>query len=188
MNHFVMAMVATIALSGFTHLKAEAAGTPPALSTADQAAVRALVDGFADSWNRHDMKAMHDLDTEDVEWINAVGHVWRGKTTVYRGHDAFHKTLARKTVMSIESAVLRSLAPNVAVAVATMHFSPLVAPDGTDFGPPGKSRGSFIAVKRDGVWKIVHFHNTTIDPRYENDDMPNWPEATSPPEGKDSKK
>lgn len=37
-------------------------------------AAREMVDKFADSWNRHDMKAMHDIDTKDVYWINVVDH------------------------------------------------------------------------------------------------------------------
>ena len=29
-----------------------------------------------------------------------------------------------------------------------------------------------IAVKRQGIWKIGHFQNTVIAPRFENDDLP----------------
>jgi hypothetical protein len=29
--------------------------------------VRSVVKEFANTWNRHDMKAMHELDTDDVE-------------------------------------------------------------------------------------------------------------------------
>ena len=61
------------------------------ISADDESAVRALVNEFANTWNRHDMKAMHELDTEDVEWINVVGHYWQGKPTVYKGHVAIHK-------------------------------------------------------------------------------------------------
>ena len=41
--------------------------TPPAFGADDESAVRAIVNEFANTWNRHDMKAMHELDTEDVE-------------------------------------------------------------------------------------------------------------------------
>ena len=68
------------------------------------------------------MKAMHELNTDDVEWINVVGHQWRGKATVTKGHAAIHKGMAAQTSMSVESATIRSIAPTVAVAVATMHF------------------------------------------------------------------
>ena len=40
----------------------------------DESVIRAVVFEFANTWNRHDMHAMHELDTEDVEWINVSGH------------------------------------------------------------------------------------------------------------------
>jgi uncharacterized protein (TIGR02246 family) len=145
-----------------------------ALSASDEAAVRALVNGFADSWNRHDMKAMHDLDTDDVEWINVVGQQWRSKATVMKGHTAIHKGMNAHTTMIVESAIIRSIAPNVAIAVTTNYFSdtatPATDPDAT------KTRSSFIAVKRDGAWKIVHFQNTPINRYAENDDVPSFSE------------
>jgi uncharacterized protein (TIGR02246 family) len=181
MTRIALAIPAAFALFAWSAQAAAPETEPLALSTGDEKAVRALVDAFAGSWNRHDMKAMHDLDTDDVEWINVVGHDWRGKDTVYRGHLAFHQGLARKSVMSVESAHIRSIAPDVAVAVATMHFSPLVAPDGQEVGPAAKTRGSFVAVKRNAVWRIVHFHNTVIDPQLENSDLPG--QAVLPPGG-----
>src|SRR5687767_2331239 len=104
MNRTALTMLVAIALAVCSTHAAEPNVIPPALNASDQKAVRALVDAFADSWNRHDMKAMHDIDTADVEWINVVGHHWRGKDTVYRGHSAYHKILAAKSTMRIESA------------------------------------------------------------------------------------
>jgi hypothetical protein len=79
MNRTVLAMLAVIALSGCSTKDSEMTSTPPAFSADDESAVRALVNEFANTWNRHDMKAMHELDTEDVEWVNVVGNHWRGK-------------------------------------------------------------------------------------------------------------
>jgi uncharacterized protein (TIGR02246 family) len=49
------------------------------LNSVDESEVRALLSEFASTWNRHDMVGMHELDTEDVEWINVTGNHWRGK-------------------------------------------------------------------------------------------------------------
>ncbi len=40
---------------------------PQTFDADDESAVRAVVFEFANTWNRHDMQAMHELDTEDVE-------------------------------------------------------------------------------------------------------------------------
>ena len=127
MNRIVLAMIAVIVLLGFTTRDSASTSTPPVFSADDESAVRSLVNEFANTWNRHDMKAMHELDTEEVEWINVVGHYWRGKTTVYKGHVAIHKGMSATTNTSVESTSIRSIAPTVAVAVATLHFVP--APD-----------------------------------------------------------
>jgi uncharacterized protein (TIGR02246 family) len=184
MNRIVLAMlaVAVIVVSGFATGDSAMTNTPPAFSADDESAVRALVNEFANTWNQHDMKAMHELDTEDVEWINVVGHDWRGKTNVYKGHVAIHKGMCAMTSMSVESATIRSIAPTVAVAVATMHFEPSLDPR-FSWMPAAKTRGSFTMVKRNGIWKIVHFQNTLIDPKAENDDETKWDATGFPPPG-----
>ena len=185
MKRIVLAMVAVIAMSGFTTRSDAKTDTPPALSTADESAVRSLVDQFAESWNRHDMKAMHELDTEDVEWVNVVGHHWRGKDAVYKGHTAIHKGMSATQTAEVESATIRSIAPNVAMAVATMHFSASTNPQFKSVaGEPAKTRASFTMVKRDGIWKIVHFQNTIIDPKAENIDETRFADTGFPPPSK----
>jgi uncharacterized protein (TIGR02246 family) len=149
------------------------------LTPEDEAAVRGLVSEFANTWNRHDMKAMHDLDTEDVHWINVSGHHWRGKATVCKGHVAIHRIAYAKSPMAVEKVEVRSIAPDVAVAVATMKFAPPMIPGETI--PEMRTRGSFVGVKRDGIWKIVHFQNTTINEEHEKIDPVTWDEKGFPP-------
>ena len=174
MNRTILAMVAAIVLSGCGNADSAKTTRTAAFGTDDEAAVRRLVDGFAKTWNQHDMNAMHELDTEDVEWINVVGHYWRGKANVYKGHRAIHNGMSAGTSMSVESATIRSIAPSVAVAVATMHFGASPDPRYSWMGGAAKTRGSFTMVKRNGIWKIVHFHNTVIDPKAENQDATKW--------------
>jgi len=184
MNRIALAMfaVAVIVLSGFVTGDSARANTPPAFSADDESAVRALVNEFANTWNQHDMKAMHELDTEDVGWINVVGHYWQGKPTVYKGHVAIHKGMSATTTASVESATIRPIAPTVAIAVATMHFGASTDPH-FPWAAAAKTRASFTMVKRDGIWKIVHFQNTLIDPNAENDDETKWDATGFPPPG-----
>lgn len=150
--------------------------TPSPFSVDDESAVRMLVSEFVNTWNRHDMKGMHELDTEDVEWINVTGNYWRGKAAVYKGHDSIHRTIFAKTRMSVMQADVRCIAPNVAVVVATMMFGPVVIPTGQELAEL-KTRGSFTMVKRQASWMIAHFHNTTVDPDAEKNDPITWDET-----------
>jgi uncharacterized protein (TIGR02246 family) len=184
MYRTVLAMLAVIALSGCTTQDSEMTSTPPAFSADDESAVRTIVSEFANTWNRHDMKTMHELDTEDVEWINVAGNYWRGKAAVYKGHDTIHRTIFANTSMSVEQTAIRSVAPNVAVAVATMTFGPVITPTGQKV-PEIKTRGSFTTVKREGIWRIVHFQNTIVDLEAEKNDPITWDESGFLP-GKES--
>src|SRR4029078_9919347 len=94
----------------------------PALTADDEAAVRAVVSEFAETWNRHDMEAMHRLNTGDVEWVNVSGNHWRGNPAVYKGHDTIHRTIFAKTGMSIEGVVGRAIASDAVVAATPRQF------------------------------------------------------------------
>ena len=163
--------VAVVVLGVLLGSQSPAWGAPPVpaatLTMDDEAAVRGLVSVYEKTWNSHDMKGMHDVDTEDVHWINVSGNHWRGKATVYKGHDVGHQTILAKSTVSVEKLEIRLITPDVAVAVATMKFAmPPVGSLPADL----RTRGSFVCVKREGNWKIVHFHNTTINEDHEKND------------------
>ena len=178
MNRMLVMTVAVIALVGCatTPPSSESRSGTARLSAADESAVRALVLEFAKTWNRHDMKAMHELNTADVEWINVTANHWRGNATVFKGHDIIHRTIVAKVDMSVDQTLVRAVAPNVAIAVATMKFGPTMNPQG-QVPPAQRTRGSFTMVKEGEGWKIAHFQNTLIDADAEKNDPITWDET-----------
>ncbi|MGI9139882.1 MAG: SgcJ/EcaC family oxidoreductase [Gemmatimonadaceae bacterium] len=165
-----------IVLLGCTQTEGSTMGTGTqagALAPEDEASVRKVVSEFANTWNRHDMKAMHELNAEGVEWINITGNHWRGNATVYKGHDIIHRTIFANTSMSVEEVQVRALSAEVAIAVATMMFGPVMAPSGQEISEL-KTRGSFVLVNQGGEWKVVHFQNTSVDPEAERNDPITW--------------
>ena len=147
-----------------------------ALTSEDEAAVREVVAEFTKSWNRHDMKAMHELNTDDVEWINVTANHWRGNAQVFKGHSTIHRTIFAKTDMSVDRILVRLIDPRVALAVATMKFAPVTIPTG-EVLPELRTRGTFTMVKEGGSWKIAHFQNTIIDTDAEKNDPMTWDET-----------
>lgn len=150
------------------------------LSAADDASIRGVVAAFANSWNHHDMDAMHVIDTEDVEWINVTGNHWRGKADVRRGHTNIHRTICAKDEVKVDQTLVRRIAPNVAIAVTTFRFSssdekalPMYSATGR-IERVVKTRGSFVLVKRGTSWKIAQFQNTIVDPFAEENDPVDW--------------
>ena len=149
------------------------------LTRADEEAVRAVVASFCDSWTRHDMEAMHALVTPDIEWVNVVGNDWRGLADVTKGHANYHRFLAARSTCSVDSVAVRQIAPDVAIAVTAFHFGGM-APDGKP--EDARTRSSMTMVKRNGEWKILHQHNTIINPATEGAGDPlNFDEKTGLP-------
>lgn len=123
---------------------------------ADEAAVRAIVQGLEDTWNRHDMAAQAELFHEDAVFIS-----WFGRRTV--GRPAIRDMLARshasvygnsRQTKRVEG--LAFVAPDVAVA----H---LYGTNDGDSRQPDRtilSRNTIVVTRRDGIWRIFSFQNT----------------------------
>jgi uncharacterized protein (TIGR02246 family) len=54
----------------------------PKKPTPDEEAVRKTVNGFAETWNRHDMNALGALFTPDADFVNVTGTHWKGRESI----------------------------------------------------------------------------------------------------------
>ncbi len=128
----------------------------------DDQAVRKVVAGYEEAWNAHDMKALAKLFREDAQWVNKVGMHWRGRDEIMIAHTAFHETIFKNHSYRTDAVETRSVAPGVAVAVATETFDGFTAPDGRVW-PKARNRLSYLLVKGPDGWKIVHGQNAEVD-------------------------
>jgi uncharacterized protein (TIGR02246 family) len=142
----------------------------------DESAIRDVVAKYVDTWNRKDLEGMHAIDTDDVEWINVRGNHWTGKPTVFSGHKALLASALAKTTLEMLSVKTRRVVSEVALAVATFRFGPLVIPGGREI-PFIKTIASFVLMLSNGDWKIVHFQNTIVDAEAEHNDPTTWEET-----------
>jgi uncharacterized protein (TIGR02246 family) len=134
-----------------------------AQDASEEKEIRAFVAGYAEAWNRHDMAALADSLADDADWINIVGMHWRGKAAVVKAHDAYHRTFFRNTALDFTDIDLRAIAPDAVVAVVTIRVGNFTPPDGKPrIGT--QDRLSLVITKRSGGWRIVHGHNTVIEP------------------------
>jgi len=135
-----------------------------AVSSADQAAIRVVLDHLIESWNHHDMKAYVADMTPDVEWVNVVGMWWHGKDEVYRAHEKYHETIFKNRNLNPWKEVsIRGVSADVAVATTIGSGDGFTGMDGRVF-PPSTGILTFVLVRRDGHWLIAEGHNTSIDP------------------------
>jgi uncharacterized protein (TIGR02246 family) len=138
-------------------------GGVQSIRPADELAIRAVVTGYEEYWNRHEMAAASELFADDAHWVNIVGMYWPGKSAVVGAHERLHRTFFRTTEQELRDVSVRQIAPDVAVAVAHFQMGAFTPPDGVH-RPAAGNRLSFTLAKRQGQWRIVHGHNTVIDP------------------------
>ena len=129
-------------------------------------AVRKLIAAFEKAWNKHDPGAMAALLMEDAEWVNTVGWLWRGKSSVRQGWEWIHQVLFKNTEWHSDSVSVRFPTGDTAIVGITGTTGSYVLPDGT--AVPGKrDRLSVFVVKREGHWLIASGQNTEINPQAE---------------------
>lgn len=77
-----------------------ACGGPRTVSAgdADEEAVRRTVDGYAETWNRHDMDALGALFAPNADFVQVNGVWWKGRQTIQTNIAFLHGTVPQNVV------------------------------------------------------------------------------------------
>jgi uncharacterized protein (TIGR02246 family) len=132
-------------------------------SATDEKAIRQVVEDYETLWNKHDMSTFGNLFTDDAEWVNVVGHIWRGKAVIKKAHQVVHETNFKNRNMKLDDMTVRFIRPDVAVSIVKWTLDGFEAPDGRHF-PKGPNVATLVFVKQDGKWLISSGENVTVDP------------------------
>jgi len=162
-----MALVNRLIRFGFVGLLLVTAANAHATNTSDEQAIRTAVIAFEEAWNHHDMKAMGDVFTEDAELINVVGTRWQGRANIVKALGIFHREMFKREQIHFDEITIRSVTPDVAIVVAIQTGSgEMMLPEGHGHKetPAGSQLDTFVVVKRQGIWKVSHGQNTTVNP------------------------
>ena len=134
----------------------------PALSaqtpTADEAAIKQLVQQVQDAWNAHDGAAFSAPFAADADYVVINGSKIKGREEIEKGHTAIFTTVYKdsRNIGTVKS--IRLLRPDVAVVHIEWNL------EYTAGGEKKKSRAmnSWIVTKDDGKWSIASFQITPI--------------------------
>ena len=127
----------------------------------DEMAVRAVVNGFEDAWNKHDMDAFANLFTSDADFVNVVGMRWVGREPIKQAHIASHSKWFKTSTLLIGDTTIKFLKPDVAVARSQWALTGALSPNGEP-APPRKGILTNVLVKTAGQWLIAVTQNTDI--------------------------
>ena len=150
----VSALLVLMTGSGITALGAQSAG--------EEAEIRDLQARQQEAWNRHDARAYAALFAEDGDVVNVVGWWWKGRNEIERNLTAAYAVVFRDSTLKIDDVQIRFLARDVAVAHVRWSMEGAKTPPGI----PEPRQGIQIQVlqKRDRVWRIAAFQNTSSLP------------------------
>jgi len=133
------------------------AQTPQKMS-ADEAAVRQVVQQVQDSWNAHDGKAFAAPFAADADYVVVNGMYIKGRDEIEKGHTGIFATIYKdsRNIGTIKS--VRFLRKDVAVVHVAWNL---------EFTAGGAKRtaqalNTMIMTKDKGKWGIAAFQNTPV--------------------------
>jgi uncharacterized protein (TIGR02246 family) len=138
--------------------------TPDDDHSADEIAIRALIDRQIDSWNAADPGAYARAYTVDGDCVSFLGTHYRGREAIAASYEVPRATsvfrkLLRGTRLRFQITQLRFLTPDVAIVHATGGVA-----RGSRANRRNLRTNTSIAVRTDEGWRIAASQNTTRRP------------------------
>lgn len=129
--------------------------------TNDEAGVNAVVHGFEEAWNHHDMDAFAMLFATDADFVNVIGMRWVGRDAIKQHHAASHATVFKSSTLKIGDTTIRFLKTDVATARSLWTLSGITSETG-QLAPTRTGILTHVLERVDGHWLIVLTQNTDI--------------------------
>ena len=131
----------------------------------DEQAIEAVIAAYAEAWNAHDMQAWGRLFTDDVDYVNRAGGIWKGRAANVAGHVAIHAALKKQNQKMTWSAAVEKvsfLGPDIALVHATWRWPGFLLPSGAE-AKGFQGIMTLVMVKQGGRWLIRALHNTVAN-------------------------
>lgn len=128
----------------------------PQPSSADEAAIRNVVQQVEDGWNAHDGKAFASPFASDASYVVVNGMKIDGREAIEKGHTAIFSSIYKDShnVATVKS--IRLLRPDVAVVHVEWNL------EVSKGGEKAQAMNTMVMTKEGGKWSIAAFHNTPV--------------------------
>src|SRR6476619_451013 len=141
------------------------AGQGVAQSSADEAAIRAIVQNEIDTWNKGDAVGYSKDFAANGTFTNIRGQFFTGYDGFLKQHQVIFAGIFKNTTLNQRVISLEFIRPDVAVVQTVTTVAGLPpGPDVITRDEKGRIRTRLLQIlaKRDGVWKIVTYHKTDV--------------------------
>ena len=119
--------------------------------SADETAIRAIVQKYLDARERQDERAVDSLFTDDADQLVSSGEWRKGRAELTKGTLANSRTSGGKRTINLSS--VRFLAPGVAIADGRYELI------GLSTGENRSMWTSFVVTRQSNGWKIAAIRN-----------------------------
>ena len=127
----------------------------------NEAAIRKVIAGTTEAFNKHDAKAFARFYTPDAELVTVRGERLKGAVEIEKGLAAIFATRATAATLKTLDVTIRFIKADVAIAHVTNEMSGVVNAGGQEM-PPHRELSIRVLVKQKGTWRVTAFHNTII--------------------------
>jgi uncharacterized protein (TIGR02246 family) len=131
-------------------------------SAEDEAAIKQVVAGFSDGWNRHDAHSMCVSLADDVQWVNWRGEVLHSRKDVEDQHATLFAGLYKNTHRTDTVKSVRYFTPELASVDNYWTMTGAKTRDGADW-PYREGYANYVMAKRNGGWVILVSHTADFN-------------------------
>jgi uncharacterized protein (TIGR02246 family) len=129
--------------------------------TADEAAIRGVMDRFMDAWNHHDAKAWTEVFTDDADFTNVLGVSASGRSDIEQFHASAFATIFRDSHQKYTGIKIRFVRLDVAAVDVHWEMTGSTDPAGNPV-PLRQGLLNFTMTKNHDKWQIVVMHNMNL--------------------------
>jgi uncharacterized protein (TIGR02246 family) len=129
--------------------------------TADEQAIRSVMDSFMDAWNHHDAKAWTAVFTDDADFTNVLGVSASGRSDIEQFHANVFATIFKDSHQKYTGIKIRFIRPDVAAVDVHWEMTGSTSPAG-DPVPLRQGLLNFTMTKNHDIWQIVVMHNMNL--------------------------
>jgi uncharacterized protein (TIGR02246 family) len=152
-------IAATISAVILFSLGIASAQMQPKVSDADSSAVKAVVAGYDDAFNKHDAHAVGALFAEEGDFTNMRGAGKHGRKDIETNYGNLFNGGLKTAHITDTLKNVRFITPEVAQLDADWEMTGTKAADGSD-NPTRKGGLDWVVAKVNGQWLIVVFHES----------------------------
>jgi uncharacterized protein (TIGR02246 family) len=128
-------------------------------SSAEKAAIQAVLDAHAAAWSKGDAAAAAAVMTQDADWVSSDGSVYEGRSAIEAAHQEWLAGPAKGSWHSHPGlAKIQFIRPDVAIVDGDSYISGLHDEKGSEI-PASISRYTAVMVKESGRWKVAAFRS-----------------------------